>query len=137
MLVIQDIEYDLVDVMEWTGVHFHANMTIQLSEVEVVPIITVLKCLYTVCDWVPLWNGTRPILNEALDLASAMVQVFRAGGVADRTRVRKVILLPLCLWWLEESNFKGPYGLEPLRYTSHLLRPVESIHPCKRIDQCL
>ena len=40
--MIQNIEYDLVDVMEWTGVHFHANMTIQLSEIEVVPIITVL-----------------------------------------------------------------------------------------------
>ena len=42
MLVIKNIEYDLVDVMEWTGVHFHANMTIQLSEVEVVPIIIML-----------------------------------------------------------------------------------------------
>ena len=137
MLVIQNIEDDLVDVMEWAGVHFHANMPIQLSEVEVVPIIIALEFIHAVCDWVPWWNGTRPILNEALDLASAMVQVFRAGGVADRTRVRKVILLPLCLWWLEESNFIDPCGLEPFRYTSHLLGPVESIHPSKGIDQSL
>ena len=42
LLVIHNIEDDLIDVMEWTGVHFHANVTIKLSEVEVVPIIIFL-----------------------------------------------------------------------------------------------
>ena len=123
--------------MQRTCVNLEPFVTIELFDVEVVPIILSEHEILIISECISLGVYSFVVFSELMDPTWAVSVKFREDWVIDGTGMRKVSLRVIALWGRKEVYFEFPNAVNPFHNLSDLVGILVAIELIQQNDQSL